>query len=288
MKKKLSVLLFAFIITFTFLSGAVSADMGPKPSVNIVFKNMSNETCYGTLLSQGKTTGPYSVYEGDDKNADDITLAFRNYDDSDGFYYLETYQPVGKNKSYNWGYYPPKTFKVLLYFPEENFFVSSGIVKTYTFTSKYIIDLNNLQIGAENQLLEVNKDQNLGKDILGFLIRLVLTVIIEFFIALAFNFNKKGQIIFIIIVNTVTQIALNVLLYKAYNAGGGFLFTIAYILLEFVIFNVEGVAYSFGLEKFTGKDVISAAKCFGYSFTANLASFFIGMFISIIFMNLIF
>ncbi len=288
MKKKLSVLLFAFIITFTFLSATVSADMGPKPSVNIVFKNMSDKTCYGTLLSQEKSTGPYSAYEGDDKDADDITLAFRNYDDMDGFYYLETYQPVGKSKSYNWGYYPPDTFKVLLYFPEEHFFVSSEIVKTYAFTSKYIIDLNNLQIGAENQLLEVNKVQTPGRDILEFFIRLVLTVIIEFFIALAFNFNKKGQIIFIIIVNAVTQIVLNILLYKAYTAGGGFLFALAYVLLEFVIFTVEGVAYSFGLEKFAGKDVISPAKCFGYSFTANLASFFAGMFISIVFMNISF
>ncbi len=288
MKKKLSVLLFSFIITFTLLSVTVSADMGPKPSVNIIFKNMSNETCFGILLSQEKSTGPYSAYEREDKDADDITLAFRNYDDSDGFYYLETYQPIGKSKSYNWGYYPPNTFKVLLYFPEENFFVSSGIVKTYAFTSKYIIDLNNLQIGAENQFLEVNKVQNLGRDVLEFLTRLVLTVVIEFFIALAFNFNKKGQIIFIIIVNTVTQIALNILLYKAYNAGGGLLFTLAYIPLEFAIFNVEGAAYSFGLEKFSGKEVISAAKCFGYSFAANLASFFVGMFISIVFMNLLF
>lgn len=279
--KKFTVMLISFILTLTLLSATVSADMGPKPSVNITFINMGSFTCYCTLLSQAKNTGPYGVNESDNYEGNDIETAFHNYKDKDGFYYLETYANITGGKRYSWSYYPPKTFKVLLYFPASNSFAISGIIETYAFDSNYTVDLRNLQIGKGEQLLEVKSSNSVGKEIAEFIIRVVLTVIIEFFIAYAFCFRKKEQIILIVVANIVTQILLNILLKKAYITGGTFLFMIAYIPLEIVVFIAEGVIYSFGLRFFSENGIVSVGKCFGYSFTANLASFIAGVIISI-------
>ena len=50
-------------------AAAVSADIGPKPSVQITFTGMEGEEYYGTLLSLYDSTGPAGVWDGDDRNA---------------------------------------------------------------------------------------------------------------------------------------------------------------------------------------------------------------------------
>lgn len=45
------------------------ADMGPKASVRIQFENMGDEICYGTLLSEKKSTGPASAWDRTEENA---------------------------------------------------------------------------------------------------------------------------------------------------------------------------------------------------------------------------
>lgn len=61
------VLLFAIVFAFLTVpqsDNSAYADLGPKPSVVINFENMSDELCYGTLLSQQPSTGPSSVWDG--------------------------------------------------------------------------------------------------------------------------------------------------------------------------------------------------------------------------------
>ena len=47
----------------------VHADMGPKPSVHIQFENMDDELCYGTLLCENESTGPASIFDGNQEHA---------------------------------------------------------------------------------------------------------------------------------------------------------------------------------------------------------------------------
>ena len=50
--------------------GAAWADIGPKPSVQICFTGMDPDVlCYGTLLSERDSTGPASVWNGDEEFA---------------------------------------------------------------------------------------------------------------------------------------------------------------------------------------------------------------------------
>ena len=66
-----------------------SADTGPKPSVRIVFENMGEQDCYGTLLSKYRSTGPASAWDGEEDSVylngldREIWEAFVNYEDGD-------------------------------------------------------------------------------------------------------------------------------------------------------------------------------------------------------------
>ena len=95
MKKRMYVglfmLLFCMIFAVTALPITAKADMGPKPSVRIQFKNMSDDLCYGTLLSKEKCTGPAQVWDGTARNEQlydldrNIWKAFVDYKDPDGY-----------------------------------------------------------------------------------------------------------------------------------------------------------------------------------------------------------
>ena len=99
MKKRMYVglfmLLFCMIFAVTALPITAKADMGPKPSVRIQFKNMSDDLCYGTLLSKEKCTGPAQVWDGTARNEQlydldrNIWKAFVDYKDPDGYYFLQ-------------------------------------------------------------------------------------------------------------------------------------------------------------------------------------------------------
>ena len=45
-------------------------------------------------------------------------------------------------------YYPPPKFKILLYYPETETFVSSGIYERYAFDTYYTVDMNGMDIGS--------------------------------------------------------------------------------------------------------------------------------------------
>ena len=132
MKKTARLLLCAFAVLILFPMTA-RADIGPKPSVVVDFNGLDTQTYYATLLSRQKTTGPYSAlgrprayqhYDKDDEDYD-IFLRFAEYEDADGYYFLQFFSDCSQTRRFSWTYYPPREFKILLYFPETDRFVVS-------------------------------------------------------------------------------------------------------------------------------------------------------------------
>ena len=158
MKKRMHVrlfmLLFYLIFAVTALPITANADMGPKPSVRIQFKNMGDDLCYGTLLSKEACTGPARVWDGTSRNEQlydldrDIWKAFVDYKDPDGYYFLQRGWTVSETGEIAWTYYPPGNFKILLYYPETKTFVSSGIYERYAFDTYYTVDMEGVRIGS--------------------------------------------------------------------------------------------------------------------------------------------
>lgn len=280
-----------------------SADTGPKPSVKVSFKSLGDELCYATLLSKTESTGPASVWDGRDESARHnenesysyseldykIWKAFVDYEDSDGFYFLQLGWKINETKSLDWVYYPPEVFKILLYFPESNTFAVSKIYERYAFDSYFTVDMSGSVIAAVDRpeyteethsyneiVITAEKSYNLKQEIIFLSFRIVITVILETAIALIFGYRNKKQLFLIFGVNAVTQLMLNISLNSVGLKSGYSEYIISYALLELAIFIAEAVIYSAFLDRLSDKPK-GRKRCMLYALCANACSLAAGL-----------
>lgn len=259
---------------------SVQADTGPKPSVKITFENMSDEICYGTLLSKEESTGPSSVWKGEgekphvDREDYDIWKAFVDYKDSDEYNFLQEMWQCNEEKKLEWTYYPPSSFKILLYYPESNTFVVSGIYERYAFDSYFTVDMSKVKSGfmeAQRKIV-AEKSYDYKWELISLVCRILITILIEIGIALLFGFCKRKELAIIFGVNVVTQVILNVALNIINYNRGATAFVIDYVLFEVIVFMIEVVLYN-GLLNKTGEGSVSSKKIVLYTLAANVCSF---------------
>lgn len=296
MKKRMHVrlfmLLFYLIFAVTALPITANADMGPKPSVRIQFKNMGDDLCYGTLLSKEACTGPARVWDGTSRNEQlydldrDIWKAFVDYKDPDGYYFLQRGWTVSETGEIAWTYYPPGNFKILLYYPETKTFVSSGIYERYAFDTYYTVDMGGVRIGSveynedlsTNERINAYRSYNYRKELLSLAVRILLTIAIEMAVALLFGFLQKKQLKILALVNITTQLLLNLLLNIIHYNAGPLIFIISYVFFEVIVFALEAGLYCKLLKKVSEKE--ENWYYILYSFVANSASFWVGYYLA--------
>lgn len=284
MKKRAGLLLLLIILFAGLFSVTAYADMGPKPSVNLKIYGFSDVEYYVTLLSEDTTTGPYSVYDPSYSEIPtengDIWQKFQDYQDEDGYYFLQYFEKVeicedrnGEYGAFSWSYYPPNRFKVLLYFPETDaFVVSQQKIDTYAFDSYFEVTAGEADTGCN-----VERSYGYGWEVFAFLVRLVLTILIELLIALIFGVRSRKLLTVILIANGITQLALNISFVIMGYMSMFFFYALTYGLVELIIFVVEGTAYDRAIERFGEGDTLHP---YLYSLTANLCSFVLGYVIS--------
>ena len=275
MKRKLSQLIIVFLCMVMLFPIGVNADTGPKPSVRIKFENMGDELCYGTLLAKEESTGPARVWNGSEEDINlnfvdrDIWEAFVNYEDSDGFHFLQWAWLISDTKELSWNYYPPNEFKVLLYYPETNTFVVSDVCKRYAFDTYYTVDMDGVDIDSikydeslsGNQRLDMHKSYEFKNELKALGCRMLITVVVEVLIGL--------------LINVITQIILNVLL----NVYTGYGYYFVYLLLELLVFAIEAIFYCLVFKK-------KKWHCVLYALVANVSSFVIGLYLANLFPGL--
>jgi len=277
MKRKLTTWIMCFIMVFAMLPITAHADTGPKPSVRINFENMGEEVCYGTLLSKTDSTGPSSAWDGNPEhiyNYDldmDIWQAFVDYEDADGYYFLQEGWLCSESKELNWTYYPPSSFKILLYYPELDTYTVSGIYERYAFDSYFRVTMDGLEIKSVD-----DKAYDFTWELISLACRVVVTIALELAIALLFVLRQKKLIMTILGVNVVTQIGLNVALNIINYNRGAYMFVFCYVLLEILVFIVEAVAYTVLFRK-GSEPQISKKRTVSYALIANIVSFIGGM-----------
>lgn len=287
MKKTISTIIAVVVIALSFALTA-HADTGPKPSVVIDFNDLNGKTYYVTLLSEAKSRGPYSALtDRGDKHAnyqtnDSDYNAFRKfveYKDADGYYFIQYFQDCSQTQQFQWTYYPPEIFKILIYFPDTDTFIASKSYSCYAFDSYFTVYIADLNLSPEAQNageIVVQKSYDYTKEIISLIIRIIITLAIEIALALAFGFREKKLIRFIIVVNFITQISLNLALNLINYYSGALAFYIFYILLEIGVFIIEASIYTVYMKKISKKEIPSW-KPFVYALVANLASFAIGV-----------
>ena len=282
MKKMLITVLLVIVVMSVFPMTA-SADTDPKQSVVVDFAGLEGQNYLVTLLSESPAAGPNLAfgYLGEDEGEEltGIEKIFDDYEDPDGFYFLRFFEDCSETNRFEWGYYPPRTFKVLLYFPETgSFLCSDKSFERYAFDSYFTAHISDLNLAAEAQsagIIVVKKSYPYATEILALIVRIIITLVIEIGIALLFGFRERKQLKLILITNIVTQISLNLLLnYVNYNSGP-LMFKIFYFLLELAVFAAEAINYVVCLNKIS-KEEVPRGLAVKYALVANAASFFIG------------
>lgn len=282
MKKKIVTWLMCFLMAFVLFPVSAHADTGPKPSVCITFKNMGDEVCYGTLLSKTDSTGPAWAWDGNPQNIHDnglekeIWQAFVDYEDTDGYYFLQWGWECSETKELNWMYYPPYSFKILLYYPRLDTYAVSEIYERYAFDSYFVVDMDGVEIGSVKTVITAEKSYDFTWEIISLVCRVVITILLELVIAWVFGLRQKKVITTILWVNLVTQIGLNVLLNIINYNRGSFAFVGYYVFLEFVVFIVEAALYVVLFHKNRAVHV-SNQRFILYALVANAVSFIGGM-----------
>lgn len=287
MKKAFLTLLCVLAATVLF-SPAARADLGPKPSVVVDFAGLDGETCYATLLSSVRSTGPYSAaadasqvperYRNDDADQK-VFLKFAQYKDADGYFFLQIFQDCTRTHRFSWTYYPPQKFKILLYFPQtDRFAVSDASYERYAFDSYFTAKVSGQGglAAARGAVVTAKKSYDTAKELIFLLIRTALTVVIELAVALPFGFREKRQLRFIVLVNVATQLALNLALNFVNNRFRHLSLWVSYALLELLVFAAEAALYTFYLKKHSRRPV-PGWKPGIYALTANAASFAFGI-----------
>lgn len=275
----LRVLLLSLLLACLLPLGA-AADTGPKPSIEVTPVGFGEEVCYLTLLSQTESTGPWSKYEtfadsrdsyGDPDADEAIWTAFNDYSDADGFYFLGCYGEVTGGQVFRWGYYPPDTFKILAYFPASGIFAVGPVTQREAFSARYTVSRS-----EQGDALVLEDQQDPAADPLPFVGRLVLTLVLELLLALAFGFRAKAQLGCIVCMNLITQVGLNqalVHLFPLLPSRGDWPLL---LVLEVLIFLVEGAVYAKLLPKW-GKDPAAVCHPWRYALAANALSFGAGL-----------
>lgn len=308
----------ALLIAVLLLCCVAFADTGPKPSAAFTFTGMPDEDYYVTMLAEVDHYGPHRIYqEGDDlpyvleAGRDDPAYpAWQNlvdYKDADGYYFLDDlFEQCHGDDEASWHYFPPERFKLLLYFPESDTFLCSTVTERYAFDSVYRLDLGGkspAEIAAltltdpngdplpsgrddETAIGEVTLDKSDGthQQIIGFFGRLGITLVIELALAWGWKYRKGSQLLFIGIVNLITQCLLNVALlcWGAQETSRGFII-FWYVLLELAVTGIEAAAYAYLLPGTDHREKSVRRHAAMYAITANVLSFLGGLALSEVF-----
>ena len=258
------------------------ADIGPKPSVRITFTGIEGETYYGTLLSERRSTGPATAWDGYEEyrdwkpeNEKPIWEKFIAYEDADGYYFLQEWWDCSESNQLNWTYYPPNPFKILLYFPETDIFYVSDIYERYAFDSYFTVDLSEYATSP----ITAHQSYDYTWEVISLVARIVLTIALELAIALFFGYQEKKALAFLTIVNVITQVTLNVALNIINYVSGSMGFTFALICMEIVVFAIEAIAYKSLLQRFSTAEQ-EKRRGVSYALIANTASFATGLWLA--------
>ncbi|MBR4461336.1 MAG: hypothetical protein IKS51_01990 [Erysipelotrichaceae bacterium] len=268
--KKLFIL---FTILFLSLTcRPVSADMGPKPSVNISFENAPDHPYYVTLLGTEEFTGPWSAVTAELIDSQEVDVrpayvAFYEYAQATGLYFCDFVSECSEDDEFKWGYYPPEQFHIAVY--DGDTLRVSDVIEREAFDSYYKIDLS----GSE---LNVVEDYHITRYVISFLIRMVATIVIEVVLALLFGYRKKKELKTIVFTNILTQFLLNGIMLLLDYYSGLLVWVFVYPAMELAVFIIELAVY---LINFKGHRKL---KTFFYTLIANGLTFLLGLYIAVV------
>ena len=270
--KKLLILLTSLLLLL--VSSPVYADMGPKPSVTVSFQHAPDHPYYVTLLGTEEFFGPWStISEEEIANHDDSIRpayeAFYACAKENGLYFSDYVTDCSSDDTFRWTYYPPSSFRIAVYDSMDHTLKVSDLCKREAFDSYFIVDL-------EGPELIVKEDAHLTPYLLSFVIRMILTVLIELLIAWIFGYRTKKEKKIIVITNIITQCLLNGIMLSIDYYSGLLVWLFIFPVLELGVFVIELLVYLFLFKEH------KKLKTFFYTLIANGLTFLLGIYLAMI------
>ena len=270
MKNKPTILILV-ILLFSLVSTLVSADLGPKPSVDIYVtldgKSVPDATFNAKLLTCQNEENQFPVR--------DIIpqLNVTEYDPENNCYWKPAEFAWGgecQNGTCYFTYHIPSKFRLAVYLPSQDKVYLSAEVIRENFRSTF--EANLLSNGSiELQEITPFSQTKFGKNIRNFFIALILTLILELFVALIYVLSTKisKKVLISVLIANIISFPIIWFVFPLLK-----IIPSVMLLGEFFAFVFEGYfIYLFN------KDILPLKKSFVLSILMNLVSWIIGGFI---------
>lgn len=249
----------------------------PNIDINICIDGLENETYYVTLLSSEKSVdnaqaynGTNGIYEIDDPMYS-IWYKFLKYEDEDGYFFLQKFVECHGNTSFMWDVYIPESFKILLYFPNDNTFVSTNI-RSEEWTDYYVIHMD--EVKDDVPYIPI-KTYYKGIVLFFLLIRIFGAVWVDFSIALLFGYRDKKILYFIGIISGILNSILHIYLSFISYREGALVLLAGLILCGGIIIGVKAILYNIFIP-IVASQKIERGKLFIFSIVTLFLSDIIG------------
>lgn len=283
--KKYIILLMMFVM-FVFCYGTVNADTGPKPTLEITVINPGDSSYYLDLLGKEGEYGYFEETDGNEKydNMHDQPIYKYNKDGWKAIHMRTwllngklTGDPAEKDKNgkvltmkHSFGYVGvPQKFKIIIQRSDGTIQVSD-IIRNGYFNARVKYDMKTNQVlSVRGNILKngMKLDKEFLKD---YLVRLLLTLIIEVFLAIPFFYSKPKRLLLIAVVNTITQTFLTIAMLFNYPFMSNMPFNTGYLAVlaigEVLVFLAEYLIY---VKLFGKEEKIQIAA---YTLIANAVS----------------
>ncbi|WP_308539729.1 hypothetical protein [uncultured Murdochiella sp.] len=199
MKRRFFVVL---LLLFLLCPSLSHADMGPKPYVSVHITG-SDTRYYATLLSSPAEYGPWranTVWTTDAPDA--IQQKFQQFTLPEDYYFLG-YVAEAAPRDFRWGYYPPETFRILLYDEKADHFLLSAPLTRHALQNEYTVTVK------EDRITDIQFRYDYLADVPKLLALIVGTILIELAVAYLLGIRKAVALRYIALVNLGTQALLH-------------------------------------------------------------------------------
>jgi hypothetical protein len=270
--KKIFLLFLSLFICYVISPIPTKADMGPKPTLTIVAKNMPQATCYLDLLIRDASENiEPNINHTQEYNAQLLnSLQQYNVDGWHAAMASGTSVPLfgdilcdttNRECSLTFTYMGvPDQFKIIVVSADSQTVVSN-IVDRKAFNSTVTFDYKTGEASEQSPKLSY---------FLQLISTCSATLIIEGLLLLMFSFSLNLNWKPFVLINILTQILLTLVISSAMYFGGILLALVLYIPFELVIFIIEAVLFAYLLKQH------SKTRRVIYSLTANVVSFIAG------------
>ena len=270
--KKLTLFFLVLIICGFVFPIIASADMGPKPSLDIVVKNAPKQKYYLDLLVNYTSTGLFkNTY--DTPYSQEMLNILKNYK-TDGWHpalVMGSEGPLfgeltgvksGSNMVHNFDYIGvPDRFKIIIVTQDNKTIVSKNVIDKKAFQSTVYFDVKTQDAYESPFILAY---------LLQFIFTCTCTLIIEGLVLLLFQFSLKQNWKPFVSINVFTQILLTLVIFGTMYTAGSLAAILFYIPFELVIVIIEAILFAKYLTQYSKRRRVL------FAITANFVSFILG------------